>query len=55
MIAGEPERCIDAIHRWREQIGLTALSGTFHFGGMPQEMALKNIRLFAERVIPAFR
>jgi len=26
-----------------------------HFGGMPQEMALKNIRLFAERVMPALR
>jgi alkanesulfonate monooxygenase SsuD/methylene tetrahydromethanopterin reductase-like flavin-dependent oxidoreductase (luciferase family) len=55
VIAGEPERCIDAIHRWCEQVGLTALSGTFHFGGMPQELALKNIRLFADRVMPAFR
>jgi len=31
---------------------VTTFSGTFHFGGMPQEMALKNIRLFAERVMP---
>jgi alkanesulfonate monooxygenase SsuD/methylene tetrahydromethanopterin reductase-like flavin-dependent oxidoreductase (luciferase family) len=51
-IAGDPQRCIDTIHRWREEVGLTTLSGTFHFGGMPQEMALKNIRLFAERVMP---
>ena len=51
-IAGEPERCIDTIRRWRDEVGLTTLSGTFHFGGMPQEMALKNIRLFAERVMP---
>jgi len=28
-------------------------SGTFHFGGMPQEMALKSLRMFAERVMPA--
>jgi alkanesulfonate monooxygenase SsuD/methylene tetrahydromethanopterin reductase-like flavin-dependent oxidoreductase (luciferase family) len=55
VIAGDPQRCIDAIHRWREQVGLTTLSGTFYFGGMPQEMALKNIRLFAERVMPALR
>jgi len=55
VIAGDPQRCIDHIHRWREQVGLTTLSGTFHFGGMPQELALKNIRLFAERVVPAFR
>ncbi len=54
IIAGDPQRCIDAIHRWQEEVGLTTMSGTFHFGGMPQEMALKNIRLFAERVMPAF-
>jgi alkanesulfonate monooxygenase SsuD/methylene tetrahydromethanopterin reductase-like flavin-dependent oxidoreductase (luciferase family) len=54
-IAGEPQRCIDTIQRWREEVGLTTLSGTFHFGGMPQEMALKNIRLFAEQVMPAVR
>lgn len=53
-IAGDPERCIDVIHRWREQVGLTTLTGTFYFGGMPHELALKNIRLFAERVMPAF-
>ena len=54
VIAGDPKRCIDAIHRWREEAGLTTLSGTLYFGGMPQELALKNIRLFAERVMPAF-
>jgi natural product biosynthesis luciferase-like monooxygenase protein len=54
VIAGDPQRCIDTIHRWREEVGLTTLSGTFYFGGMPQELALKNIRLFAERVMPAF-
>ena len=54
-IAGDPQRCVDAILRWREEVGLTTLSGTFHFGGMPQELALKNIRLFAERVMPALR
>ena len=54
IIAGDPQRCIDAIHYWRDAIGLTTLSGTFHFGGLPQELALKNIRLFAERVMPCF-
>jgi hypothetical protein len=34
---------------------LTAISGTFHFGGLPQELALKNIRLFAEKVMPKLR
>lgn len=54
VIAGEPQHCIEIIERWREWLGLTAISGTFHFGGMPHEMALRNIRLFAERVMPAF-
>ena len=55
VIAGDPQRCIDAIHKWRESVGLTTISGTFHFGGMPQEMALRNIRLFADKVMPNFK
>ncbi len=53
IIVGDPERCSDTIQRWREEGGITSFSGTFHFGGMPQEMALKNIHRFAERVMPA--
>jgi alkanesulfonate monooxygenase SsuD/methylene tetrahydromethanopterin reductase-like flavin-dependent oxidoreductase (luciferase family) len=53
IIVGDPERCRDTIQRWHEEAGITTFSGTFHFGGMPQEMALKNMRLFAERVMPA--
>ena len=53
IIVGDPQRCIDTIRRWQEESGLTTFSFTFHFGGMPQEMALKNIQLFAERVMPA--
>ena len=54
VIAGEPQRCIDLIRRWRDALGLTVVSGTFYFGGMPQEMALRNIRHFAGEVMPAF-
>jgi len=53
IIVGDPQRCVDIIRRWQEEVGLTTFSFTFHFGGMPQEMALKNIRLFAEQVMPA--
>lgn len=53
IIVGDAQRCIDTIRRWQEEVGLTTFSFTFHFGGMPQEMALKNIRLFAEQVMPA--
>jgi alkanesulfonate monooxygenase SsuD/methylene tetrahydromethanopterin reductase-like flavin-dependent oxidoreductase (luciferase family) len=54
VIAGEPQRCIDIIRHWRNTLGLTVVSGTFYFGGMPQEMALRNIRRFAAEVMPAF-
>jgi natural product biosynthesis luciferase-like monooxygenase protein len=54
VIAGDPQRCIDIIRRWRDALGLTVVSGTFYFGGMPQEMALRNIRRFAAEVMPAF-
>ena len=53
IIVGDPQRCVDIIRRWQEEVGLTTFSFTFHFGGMPQEMALKNIRLFADQVMPA--
>jgi alkanesulfonate monooxygenase SsuD/methylene tetrahydromethanopterin reductase-like flavin-dependent oxidoreductase (luciferase family) len=55
VLAGDPERVADTIKRWSDTIGLTTISGTFHFGGMPHEMALKNIRLFADKVLPKFR
>jgi len=29
VIAGEPQRCIDIIRRWRDALGLTVVSGTF--------------------------
>jgi alkanesulfonate monooxygenase SsuD/methylene tetrahydromethanopterin reductase-like flavin-dependent oxidoreductase (luciferase family) len=54
VIAGDPQRCIDIIRRWRDVLGLTVVSGTFYFGGMPQEMASRNIRRFAAEVMPAF-
>ena len=54
VIAGDPQRCIDIIRYWRDTLGLTVVSGTFYFGGMPQEMALKNIQRFATEVMPAF-
>ena len=54
IIAGDPSRCVDMIRFWVETLGLTAVSGSFHFGGMPQEQAYGNLRLFAEKVMPAF-
>jgi len=55
VLAGDPERVADSIRKWSEEVGLTTISGTFYFGGMPQEMAMKNIRLFADKVLPKFK
>ena len=55
VLAGDPQRVADMIRKWSVPHGLTTISGTFHFGGMPQEMALKSIRLFAEKVVPQFK
>jgi alkanesulfonate monooxygenase SsuD/methylene tetrahydromethanopterin reductase-like flavin-dependent oxidoreductase (luciferase family) len=55
VLAGDPKRVADTIRKWSEEVGLTTISGTFYFGGMPQEMAMKNIRLFAEKVLPEFK
>jgi alkanesulfonate monooxygenase SsuD/methylene tetrahydromethanopterin reductase-like flavin-dependent oxidoreductase (luciferase family) len=55
VLAGDPKRVADTIRKWSDEVGLTTISGTFHFGGMPQELALKNIRLFAEKVMPEFK
>ena len=55
IVAGDPQRCIDAIQSLREELHLTTLSGTFHFGGMPHNMAMNNIRRFADQVMPAFK
>ena len=52
-IVGDPSHCAELIQRWCELFGLTTFSGLFHFGGMPQEQALRSIRLFGERVMPA--
>jgi len=51
VLAGDPKRVADTIRKWRGEVGLTTISGTFYFDGMPQDLALKNIRLFADKVL----
>ncbi len=55
LIVGDPARCIEVIRYWQQALGLTVVTGTFYFGGMPQGLALQNITLFADQVMPAFR
>ena len=54
IIFGSPATCISTIKRWRESLGLNAISTTMHFGGMPKDMAIDSIKRFASEVIPAF-
>jgi natural product biosynthesis luciferase-like monooxygenase protein len=54
IIAGTPEDCIERIRYWREQLGLTHIGGTFHFGGLAQDATLRSIELFAREVAPVF-
>jgi natural product biosynthesis luciferase-like monooxygenase protein len=54
IITGTPSQCIEFIQHWQDLLGLTCISGTVHFGGMPHEVAVQNINLFAAEVMPAF-
>jgi len=54
VIAGSPERVAELIQKHGDELGMTIASCSFHFGGMPQEMALANIRRFAKEVMPTF-
>jgi alkanesulfonate monooxygenase SsuD/methylene tetrahydromethanopterin reductase-like flavin-dependent oxidoreductase (luciferase family) len=55
VIAGSPERVAELIQKHGEELGMSIASCSFHFGGMPQEMALANIRRFAAEVMPKFQ
>jgi hypothetical protein len=37
------------------ELGAGVLIGLFQFGSLPHDLAHKNIRLFAETVLPALR
>jgi natural product biosynthesis luciferase-like monooxygenase protein len=54
VIAGSPEHVAELIQKHADELGMTIASCSFHFGGMPQEMALTNIRRFATEVKPMF-
>ena len=51
---GSPETVIDSLERERKLINFDLFGGRFRFGDMPDEMVERSIRLFGEKVIPAF-
>jgi alkanesulfonate monooxygenase SsuD/methylene tetrahydromethanopterin reductase-like flavin-dependent oxidoreductase (luciferase family) len=55
IIAGSPQSVIDQIEALLEGLHVGHLMLLLQFGNMPREKAMKNIRLFAEKVMPHLR
>ena len=51
---GSPETVIQRIREAQKLSGFNILGGRFRFGAMSDEMVMNSIRLFGEKVIPAF-
>ena len=51
---GSPETVIRRLKAQQELIGFDLFGGSFRFGPMPDELVEKSLRLFGEKVIPAF-
>jgi len=53
-IIGDPAYCIEEIHRYRQHLSVTHLILRSQWPGLPHELTIRSLRLFGERVIPAF-
>jgi alkanesulfonate monooxygenase SsuD/methylene tetrahydromethanopterin reductase-like flavin-dependent oxidoreductase (luciferase family) len=51
---GSPETVIQRIREAQKLMGFNILGGRFRFGAMSDEMVMNSMRLFGEKVIPAF-
>jgi len=54
-IVGTPDDCLQQLAELRRLTGVDHLVTEFAFGGMPHEEVLVNMRLFADRVMPALQ
>jgi alkanesulfonate monooxygenase SsuD/methylene tetrahydromethanopterin reductase-like flavin-dependent oxidoreductase (luciferase family) len=52
---GTPEQCYEKIRDIHARVGQSHFVGVFSYAGMPPEEAQRNMRLFAERVMPEIR
>jgi alkanesulfonate monooxygenase SsuD/methylene tetrahydromethanopterin reductase-like flavin-dependent oxidoreductase (luciferase family) len=52
---GDPEYVVHEIRAQMGELGAGVLMGLFQFGSMPDTLARKNIKLFAERVLPQLK
>jgi probable F420-dependent oxidoreductase len=53
-IIGNPERCIQAIQRFVDALGMNHLICRLYFPGMPHEHILHELELLSQEVMPAF-
>jgi alkanesulfonate monooxygenase SsuD/methylene tetrahydromethanopterin reductase-like flavin-dependent oxidoreductase (luciferase family) len=54
-VVGTPDDCLQQLAELRRLTGVDHLVTEFAFGGMPHEQAEVNMRLFADRVMPALQ
>ena len=54
-VVGTPDDCLQQVAELQRLTGLDHLVTEFGFGGMPHHEALLNMRLFADRVMPALQ
>jgi alkanesulfonate monooxygenase SsuD/methylene tetrahydromethanopterin reductase-like flavin-dependent oxidoreductase (luciferase family) len=54
-VVGTPDDCLQQVAELQRLTGLDHLVTEFAFGGMPHHEALLNMRLFADRVMPALQ
>jgi alkanesulfonate monooxygenase SsuD/methylene tetrahydromethanopterin reductase-like flavin-dependent oxidoreductase (luciferase family) len=54
-IIGDPAHVTRGIQAQMQELQAGIFVGLFHFGSMPHDLAVKNIRMFAEKVLPALR
>ena len=52
-IWGSPATCLEKLKRVNDMMGADEFVAVFSYGSMPVEKAEKNMRLFAEKVLPA--
>jgi alkanesulfonate monooxygenase SsuD/methylene tetrahydromethanopterin reductase-like flavin-dependent oxidoreductase (luciferase family) len=54
-IVGTPDDCLQQVAELQRLTGVDHLVTEFAFGGMPHEQAERNMRLFADRVMPVLQ
>ena len=51
-VAGTPAQCLEQIYTMQDLVGLNHFIAVFSYGGMPHDVADRNLRLFASEVMP---